>query len=296
MSQTRQQPGTSVAIVGLGLIGGSLGLTLREAGYRITGFARRPAVRRRALDLGAVDVAVAELREVVDAEIIVLAVPVLATQAVLQHLAPHLTSGTVVTDVASTKTQILAWAADLLPASAHFVGGHPMAGKETAGIDHAESTLFRGRTWCIVAPDHTPPEAVAGVTQLATATGALPLTIDALTHDAAVAATSHVPFLAATALADASFTRSEWPSLRPLASTGLRDTTRLASGDALMHRDICVSNRTAILQQLDHFMERLAAFATLIREQDDEQLLAHFERLRTERDRFVAYLDTRRNT
>ena len=224
-----------------------------------------------------------------------LAVPVLATQAVFRQLAPQLTPGTIVTDVASTKARILGWAAELLPATVHFVGGHPMAGRETAGIEHAEATLFRGRTWCIVAPEAAPPAAVEAVTALATATGALPLALDAATHDAAVAATSHVPFLAAKALAEAVLMQPDWPRIQPLASTGLRDTTRLASGNALMHRDICVSNRAAILQQLDHFRERLDALATLIREGDDEELLAYFERLKTERDRFVAYLDQRRN-
>ena len=292
---SQRQHGTAIAIIGLGLIGGSLGLALRAAGYHVTGFARRPAVRQRALALDAVDVAATDLRETADAEIIVLAVPVLATQAVFRQLAPHLPPGAIMTDVASTKARILAWAADILPAGVHFVGAHPMAGKEMAGIEHADATLFRGRTWCIVAPDSTPPAAVAAVTALATATGALPLTLDAATHDAAVAATSHVPFLAAKALAEAAFMQPDWPRLQPLASTGLRDTTRLASGDPLMHRDICVSNRAAILQQLDHFRERLAALATLIREGDDEALLAYFEQLKTKRDRFVAYLDQRRN-
>ncbi len=295
MSQEHRQPGTTIAIVGLGLIGGSLGRALRLAGYHVTGFARRPAVRRRALALDAVDVAATNLRETADAEIIVLAVPVLATQAVFRQLAPQLHPGTIVTDVASTKARVLGWAAELLPAGVHFVGGHPMAGRETAGIEHAAADLFRGRTWCIVAPDATLSAAVAAVTALATATGALPLALDAATHDAAVAATSHVPFLAAKALAEAAFMQPDWPRIQPLASTGLRDTTRLASGNALMHRDICASNRAAILQQLDHFRERLAALATLIREGDDEELLVYFERLKTKRDRFVAYLDERRN-
>ena len=295
MSQRQRQQGAAVAIVGLGLIGGSLGLALRAGGYHVTGFARRPAGRRRALALDAVDVAASDLRETADAEIIVIAVPVLSTQAVFRQLAPHLPPGAIVTDVASTKAQVLGWAAELLPATVHFVGGHPMAGRETAGVEHAEATLFRGRTWCIVAPDATPSAAVESVTALATATGALPLALDAATHDDAVAATSHVPFLAAKALAEAAFMQPDWPRLQPLASTGLRDTTRLASGNALMHRDICASNRTAILQQLDHFRERLATLATLIREGDDEALLAYFERLKTERDRFVAYLDQRRN-
>ena len=109
MSQEHRQPGTTIAIVGLGLIGGSLGRALRLAGYHVTGFARRPAVRRRALALDAVDVAATDLRETVDAEIIVLAVPVLATQAVFRQLAPQLHPGTIVTDVASTKARVLGW-------------------------------------------------------------------------------------------------------------------------------------------------------------------------------------------
>lgn len=293
MTETNQEHRASVAIIGLGLIGGSLGLVLREAGYHVSGFARNPAVRGRALALGAVDLAITDLSDIVDAEIIVLAVPVLATPLVIQDLIPHLAPGAIVTDVASTKRQILLWASNLLPDSVQFVGGHPMAGKEKAGIEHADIQLFRGRTWCIVAPDKTHPSAVATITQLAIATGALPFTIDALSHDAVVAATSHLPFLAATALADATFTRSDWASLQPLASSGLRDTTRLASGDALMHRDICASNHVSIVKQIDQFLERLGELRTLIHEQNDEQLLAYFERLKTHRDLFLAYLDAR---
>ena len=190
----------------------------------------------------------------------------------------------------------MGWAAELLPAGVHFVGGHPMAGRETAGIEHAEGNPLPRPDLVYRRPGReAPPAAVESVTALATATGALPLAFNAATHDAAVAATSHVPFLAAKALAEAVLMQPDWPRIQPLASTGLRDTTRLASGNALMHRDICVSNRAAILQQLDRFRERLDALATLIREGDDEELLAYFERLKTERDRFVAYLDQRRN-
>lgn len=169
------------------------------------------------------------------------------------------------TDAASTKAAVERWALDVLPAHVRWVGGHPMAGKETAGIEHADGTLFRGRTWCIVPPPAADPHAVALVTALARDTGAHTLEIDAASHDRAVAAVSHLPFVAAAALAHAVIGDASFEHISAIAGTGLRDMTRLASGDATMHRDIALTNRDNLVAQLEHYVACLHEVIALLR-------------------------------
>jgi prephenate dehydrogenase len=232
----------------------------------VAGFARRIETRRQAIELGAVDTAPATLAATLEgAAVVVLAPPVLAIRDLLRQAGPLLSPGTIVTDVASTKGDVERWAAELLPPGIDFVGGHPMAGKETAGIEFADGDLFRGRTWCIVPPAGVDPLAVARVTELARDTGARTLEIAAGEHDRAVAATSHLPFMVSAALCDAVVTRDDFRRLLPVAGTGLRDLTRLASGDALMHRDICLTNRAALIGEMEAFAVRLAEVTDLLR-------------------------------
>lgn len=196
-----------------------------------------------------------------------LAPPVLAMRAMLEEVAPHLQDGCVVTDVASTKVDVERWALNLLPSHAHWVGGHPMAGKETAGLEHADAALFRDRMWCIVPPPNATEPAVALITDLARATGARTMTIDAATHDQAVAAVSHLPFMAATAIAHSVIQREQFGSFSQIAGTGLRDMTRLASGDAVMHRDICLTNRDNVVRELERYVALLNEAIDLLRHQ-----------------------------
>jgi prephenate dehydrogenase len=254
-----------VAIAGLGLIGGSAALAWRAAGHTVLGYARRPETRRLALERGAVDDVSDTLAGLAGAEVVVLAPPVLAVRELMVGLAPWLSPGAVVTDVASTKRCIERWAADLLPPGVAFVGGHPMAGKETAGLEHADGALFRERTWCVVPPAGVAGEAVRAVTRLALDAGSRPLLLGAEEHDRAVAATSHLTFMAATALCETVVAGEHFREQAPVAGSGLRDTTRLASGDPLMHRDICLTNRDFLVQALEAYAERLGAVTALLR-------------------------------
>lgn len=254
-----------IAIIGLGLIGGSAGLAWRAAGHTVAGYARRAATAHRALARGAIDEIVPTLPEAARAEVVLLAPPVLAIRELLAHLAPHLAPGTIVTDVASTKQCVEQWARQLLPPGVRFVGGHPMAGKETAGIEHAEAALFRGRTWCLVPPPAADPGAVEVIRRLALDAGACPLLINAAEHDRAVAATSHLPFTASAALCRAVIAQPGFAALAPVAASGLRDVTRLASGDPLMHRDICLTNRDNLVRELEAYADHVRELADLIR-------------------------------
>src|SRR4029079_6673346 len=143
-----------VAIIGLGLIGGSIGLAMHRAGLgnvQIVGTARTRETMQRAKKLGAVDETVGTAEEAASgARLVIVAAPILATRGVFEEIAPVLAPGAIVTDVGSTKGNVASWAREILPGTVHFVGGHPMAGKETAGIDAADADLFREKTWVIV--------------------------------------------------------------------------------------------------------------------------------------------------
>jgi prephenate dehydrogenase len=288
-----------ISIVGLGLIGGSAGMAWRAAGHHVVGYARRAVSGQRARELGAIDEIAPTLGAAADVEVAVLAPPVLAIRPLMEQLAPYLRPGAIVTDVASTKRAVERWAAHVLPAHVQFVGGHPMAGKETAGIEHADGALFRHRTWCIVPPPNAEEDAVRRVTALADDTGARTLLLDSVAHDRAVAAVSHLPFMAAIAMAQCVIERDDFASLGAVAGTGLRDMTRLASGDALMHRDICATNRDYLVGELERYAEQVAALANLLRQLPGPnepmadgpalaELAERFARLKAARDGWLA--------
>ena len=273
----------NVAIIGLGLIGGSIGLALREAGFgTVAGYDRRPEVVDRALERGAIDRAATSVAHAAGgAALVVLATPPLALRDAMIELAPALDSGTIVTDTASTKRHALQWARELLPESAGFVGGHPMAGSERHGIESARADLFREAVYCLT-PDSVTTEADLDVVDaMVAALGATPVRMDAAAHDAAVAAVSHLPFVVAAALVDSAL-REQQPERQRLAAGGFRDTTRTASGDPLMHRDICLANADAIRPLLNGLARRLDELAGKL--DDPAYLLRFFEEARRARE------------
>lgn len=281
-----------VAIIGLGLIGGSIGLALREAGFGdVAGYDQRPEVVSRALERGAIDHGASSVAAAArDAGLVVLATPPLAVREAMIELAPELAAHSIVTDTASTKQQVLAWARELLPPRASFVGGHPMAGSEQHGIDNARADLFRDATYCLVVDDATSTHDLVAVEGMVASLGAAPLRIDAAVHDAAVAAVSHLPFVVAAALVASALAEQppgstalpSRPERRRLAATGFRDTTRTASGDPLMHRDICLANANALRPLLLDMARRLDEVAAHLDE--PEFLLSFFTGAQRTRD------------
>ena len=246
-----------VAIVGLGLIGGSIGLGLkqwsaansksgRQPALEIAGFDQNLEHQRRAKKIGAVDRTEWELRRAVhDADLIILATPVVAMKEIMADIAPLLRSGAVVTDTASTKAEVLEWANEILPATVHFVGGHPMAGKAES-IDGAEPNLFTGATWCISPSMTANDEAVRTVLGMVAALGAEAFFVDPVEHDAFVAGVSHLPFIVSASIMNALTSDLAWKDMKTLTAGGFRDTTRLASGSPAMHRDIVLTNADSI--------------------------------------------------
>lgn len=278
---------SNVAIVGLGLIGGSLGLALKQAwggAVTITGWDRDAEARRLAEAVGAIDRAMDHPAAAVEmADLVVVAVPVLAVREIFQAIAPALRPRAAVTDVASTKAMVCDWAGEFFAES--FVGGHPMAGSERSGVGNAHAALFAGATYCLTPTPETSPAAIEKVAAMVRAIGATPYELSPAAHDRAVAAISHLPFLLSTALVDVTTSSPEWNALRVLAASGYRDVSRLASGDARMHRDICVTNADEIrpwLQAAARALEQLAAEL-----HDGAAMLRRFEDAKAARDRWI---------
>ncbi|MGI8477326.1 MAG: prephenate dehydrogenase [Thermomicrobiales bacterium] len=286
-----------VAIIGLGLIGGSIGLGLKRwsaeqaksggaPALEVVGFDTDLDQQHFAKKLGTVDRAEWELAKVVrDADLIVVAAPVRAIKETFANIAPLLKAGATVTDVGSTKAEVLQWADELLPRTVHFIGGHPMAGKAVS-IEGADADLFKDATWCVAPSVHASDEAVRTVLGMITALGAEAYFVDPLEHDAYVAGISHLPFVLSSALMTALSQDSSWRDMKTLTSGGFRDMTRLAAGATPMHRDIVMTNRASILRWVEAFQGELTRFSEAMSGDDEaieKQLTAYFDRSRNAR-------------
>lgn len=256
---------TSVGIIGLGLIGGSLARDLAAAGWRVLGADQDPDTLRAATDDGVVSGAM-EPQALATLDLLVLALPVRAAAHRLRELAAEVDPGSelVITDAGSTKRSILA-AADASGVGTRFVGSHPMAGSHRSGWQAGQGDLFRQRTVWICPADASTGEAVERVEAMWRTVGAVPARIDAVDHDRLMARTSHLPQLAVTALATV-LSRHGLPpdALGP----GGRDTTRLAGSDPDMWTDIALDNRDEIAPALDALTEALTELTRAIRDGD----------------------------
>jgi len=286
-----------VAIVGLGLIGGSVGLALENAkavGLERVGFARRAEVASKAVSIGAVDRAEGDLISAVeDANLVIIATPPMAIREILAQIGERLPPGCIVTDTASTKAQVMKWAQELLPPSVSFIGGHPMAGKETFGIEAADADLFRGCIYCLVPGGNADSEAIDFVSGLVKRIGAIPLFLDAAEHDSLVAGISHLPLLVSAALMSVTMKSHSWPQMSRLAASGFRDLSRLASGNPEMSRDICITNKEPILRGIDEFLKELGEFRRLVSE-DGKELGQAFLRAQEGRERWLRGMEGER--
>ncbi len=272
-----------MAIVGLGLLGGSLGLALKKAGFagRILGSARRAETRAQALAMGAVDEAHAEPIEAVHgADLVILATPVAAILDNLPRLQPHLPPRALVTDVGSTKRRICEHAAKLYDQRPMFLGGHPMAGKERSGLENADARLFEGARYVLtpLKPEHSGDLRVQAFRALIASIGARAITSDPASHDVAVAYLSHLPQLLSSGLAGLVEEKNAAGGLSlELAATGFRDVTRLADSPYSVWRDICLTNTENIQMALDALIQKMEFIKLHLgdRELEREFLAAH---------------------
>jgi len=262
------------AVVGTGLIGGSIGLALRERGWHVTGADRDPARERRALELGVVDAIGVDP----DAEITFVATPVGTVPEVARRVLE--VGGGVVTDVGSVKASVVRAVAD-----GRFVGGHPMAGSEQDGLEGAMAGLFERAVWVLTPTEHTDPAAHALVRSVVTSLGAEVVELDPDRHDHLVAVVSHVPHLAAAALMTLASDRAEeHRALLRLAAGGFRDMTRIASGHPGMWPDVCAANAAAIVDTLDALVDSLRRLRAIVADDDRGALLDALDRARAARN------------
>ncbi len=257
-----------VTIIGLGLIGGSIGLALRKASkssWEVVGHSRRTETAANALSMGAIDRAETNLKDAVEqAQLIIIATPVLTMKEVFSNIAPDVPLGCIVTDTGSTKVQVMKWARELLPPAVSFIGGHPMAGRETYGIQAAEVDLFQGCTYCLTPSKKASPESIDTVIDMARKLGAIPSVIDPKEHDELVAGISHLPILLSAALVSLTTENPSWSKMSTLASSGYHDLTRLASGNPEVNSHICLSNQKAIIDWIDNFSHELERYRQLV--------------------------------
>lgn len=260
-----------VAILGLGLIGGSIGLALHKAraAQQVVGYDLGKGVMNQARKVGAIDQPYSALVDAVrGSELIILATPVGAMKVLLQDIASAVLPGAVVTDVASTKVQVITWAEEFLPSTVAFVGGHPMTGKELSGVEAADASLFQNRIYCLTPTARTNPNAITKVSTLIEALGARVRFLEPAEHDGQVAGVSHLPFLASIALMNTVAQSSAWGDAALLAAGGFRDATRLAGGNPEMYRDICLTNAEALTRWLNEYIRSLSTLRDRIAEHD----------------------------
>lgn len=272
-----------IAILGCGLMGGSFALGLKKNGFagEILG-CDREEVLARARERGAIDRGATELAEAVaGADLVLLATPVVTILDLLPQVGRHSKPGTLVTDTGSTKARICRLAREVLPENVHFLGGHPLTGKETGGIENAEAELFAGAKWVVIKEAEEAkeaPEAEEEFLGWVRKLGAEPVEMDAETHDWAAAWISHAPQLLATALASAVWDETDEDGLPlALAGPGFGDMTRLAASPYELWRDICLTNSENLARALERLEQRLARMREQLR---SKELAEEFEKAR----------------
>ncbi|MBX3415053.1 MAG: prephenate dehydrogenase/arogenate dehydrogenase family protein [Pirellulales bacterium] len=272
----------SVAIVGVGLIGGSIGLALRHRRLadRVVGIGRREESLRVAKSRGAVTATTTSLATgVADAELVIVCTPVEQIAEHVRQTAEHCPSGALVTDAGSTKASIVGQLGGDLGRDVRFVGSHPLAGGEKSGPGEADADLFVQRV-VVVTPDrHTRPQDREAISQFWTSLGARVVEMSPQAHDSAVATTSHLPHVVAAALA-AAVPEENFA----ISAGGLRDTTRIAAGDVELWTQILLDNREPVLAALDAFDRSLAAFRAALEARDREQLKQALNQAKRKRD------------
>ena len=279
-----------LGVIGCGLMGGSFALALRRAGrvQRVVGYSRSAAARQHALSLGVIDQAADTVAQAVQgSDVVLVAVPVAATASALREVAAHLGPRAWCMDVGSTKSDVVQAAAQTLgPALPRFVPAHPIAGKELAGVEHADAHLYEDRLVVLTPQAETLTACTDHACALWSAVGARVEIMTAPAHDAAFAAVSHLPHVLAYAYMKGLMSQADGPEFLRLAGPGFRDFSRIAGSDPAVWRDILLSNAQAVLQQVAAFKEGLQAFESWMRAGDGAALEQAIANVAQERRRW----------
>ena len=280
--------GLTIAIVGLGLMGGSLAAALRAARapqFTVRGVARRAESIAAALEQGYIDEGTTDaVTGVRDADVVIIGAPVRASIGLMEELAPHCRPGCIISDLGSTKAAIAQAMADL-PPHVDPIGGHPMCGKEVSGLQAADSGLFQGRAYILTPLPRTSDRAIATLQEMIRLIGARCVILEADRHDRLVAAVSHLPYLLAACLVTgADGLSAEDEVLWELVSSGFRDTSRLAASEPTMMQDILMTNRENIRQMVGRFSRCLAQCDELLADNSEAALAEWIRAARRRRE------------
>ena len=282
----------TVCIIGLGLIGGSIGLSMKKNNFdsKSIGYAKTEKTLLRAVERGFIDYAEKSLVKAVDgADLVILATPLSTFRPIIEEIVPFLKKGSIVTDTGSAKFTVLEELKDLIPSEVEFIPGHPIAGTEESGPDSGFPELFENR-WCILTPtEGNSKDSIESIKYFWESLGSKVEIMDALHHDKVLAITSHIPHLIAynivgTANDLATVTDSE---VVKYSAGGFRDFTRIAASDPKMWSDIFTYNSEAVLEMLDLFSNDLTKLKKSILEKDTNMLFSSFERTRNVRKRII---------
>ncbi len=277
-----------MTVVGVGLIGGSLALALKEAGFvgEVIGCGRGKPNLEKALELGIIDRYERDPQKAVaGADLVFLATPMLTLADLVARIAPALKSGAILTDGGSVKGELMRTIRPLVPAQVHFVAGHPIAGTEKSGAEAAFPELYQGKR-CILTPDsNTDAHALATVTSMWQAAGSDVVCMPFEKHDRILAAISHLPHMVAYSLVNAVGSYDHYEeNILEYSAGGFRDFTRIASSDPMMWRDIALTNQGALLEMMEQFETFFAELKEDVRKGDLERLFEFFHRSKELRD------------
>jgi len=281
-----------LTIFGVGLIGGSLALSLRKAGYceKVVGCSRNAEHLQRAVDLGVIDSYTLDPKEAVQgADMILLAVPMRAIKSVLEKIVGHTQEDAVITDAGSAKASVIKMVEEVYGGTAphNFVAGHPIAGREKSGVEAAIDDLFIEQKVVLTPTEDTAPYSVDRVKSMWEATGATVELLDEKQHDDVLAATSHLPHVLAYSLVNTLSKSQYGDAVFDYAAGGFKSFSRIASSDPVMWRDICLENKEAILSALNDFQQDLSDLSDLIEAEDEDALTELFAHSKATRDRNI---------
>ena len=281
-----------IAIIGVGLLGGSIGLAARKRRLvgEIAGYVRREASIAECEKFAAMDYATTDLLAAVSgADLVILCTPLAQMRSLVQQMLPALKRGAIVTDVGSAKAGVVKEICGLIRmAGAHFIGSHPMAGGEKMGVRAAKADLFVNAV-CVVTPTkNSNPAALRRVEQFWKSLGARTLRLTPEQHDLLVSRSSHLPHVVAAALANWVLDPARPKAQAQLCASGFRDTTRIASGSPEMWRDIAIANRNNLVKSLDDFISGLQKFQSVLKKSDSKAISKFLETAKARRDNWCA--------
>jgi len=280
----------NICVVGVGLIGGSFAKALKHAGFsgKITGVVRTETKARQAIELGVIDDASLNLSDAAaSSDLIMLAVPMLSMREQLEKIAPALRPHTIVTDAGSVKQAFINDARATLPYMNRVVPGHPIAGKEKSGLDAIDPHLYNDHRILLTPLPETDADAVEVVRTLWEQTGGIVECLSPDHHDDVLAATSHLPHVLAFAMVDMLASRQEKAEIFRYAAGGFRDFSRIASGETVMWRDICLTNKDPLYKAIEELEAHLSVVKKAIAEADADTIEAVFQRAREARDAHI---------